>query len=67
MCFWGSIKNIFPNPQKTLAFPKNMCYNKDVNLCEEGNAMGLFKLMVSEWGLFLGLFMFLFGGFIYEA
>jgi len=29
--------------------------------------MSLFKLMVSEWGLFLGLFMFLFGGFIYEA
>ena len=28
--------------------------------------MGLFKMMVSEWGLFVGLFMFLFGGFTYE-
>lgn len=60
-------KNFFLNPQKTLAFRKKLWYNKIVILCEEGNAMSLFKLMVSEWGLFLGLFMFLFGGFIYEA
>ena len=27
--------------------------------------MDLLKVMVSEWGLFLGVFMFLFGGFTY--
>ena len=26
---------------------------------------GLLKTLVSDWGLFLGLFMFLFGGFTY--
>jgi len=27
--------------------------------------MGLLKVLVSDWGLFLGLFMFLFGGLTY--
>ena len=27
--------------------------------------MSLFKVLVSDWGLFVGLFMFLFGGFTY--
>ena len=27
--------------------------------------LGLLKVLVSDWGLFLGLFMFLFGGITY--
>ena len=27
--------------------------------------LSMLKLLVSDWGLFLGLFMFLFGGFTY--